>query len=112
MVKEGADTRHTSPPQIKSLWGLGGGLEAGVGGGGVFVAVWRMLSRSRRDGETLCESRADKGMQGDEMGLTVADKGGEKKGDTRGRKDEEGWVGHGPCVEAQEDGGETKHVSL
>lgn len=41
-----------------------GGLEVGVGGGGVFVAVWRMLSRSRRDGKTLCESRADKGMQG------------------------------------------------
>lgn len=29
----------------------------------------------------------------------MADKGGEKKGDARGRKDEERWAGHGPCLE-------------
>lgn len=46
------------------------------------------------------------------MRLTVADKGGEKKGDTRGRKDEGGWAGHGPCLEKKNKVGETKHVSL
>lgn len=33
----------------------------------------------------------------------MADKG-EKKGDTRGRKDEGGWAGHGPCLEKKKQG--------